>query len=179
MTRRFDRDKEGEKIHMQSLSALAHIDYNQPGLFSYEQTILMMDRLGISIQEIEQQVLRAIFNVIGRNQDDHVKNIAYLMDKNGEWHLSPAFDLSYSFDPYGYWTNQQQMSINGKRDQFEKDDLIQFAAIAGIKKNRADEMIENVVLAMKSWPELAEENEIETDRIKQIQSTHRISLFKK
>jgi serine/threonine-protein kinase HipA len=179
MTKRFDRDKVGEKIHMQSLSALSHIDYNQPGLFSYEQTILMMDRLGISIQEIEQQVLRAIFNVIGRNQDDHVKNIAYLMDKNGEWHLSPAFDLSYSFDPYGYWTNQHQMSINGKRDQFEKDDLIQFAAVAGIKKNRTEEMIENVVFAMKSWPELAKENEIEMDRIKQIQSTHRISLIKK
>jgi serine/threonine-protein kinase HipA len=179
MTRRFDRDMEAEKIHMQSLSALSHIDYNQSGLFSYEQTILAMDRLGISEKEKEQQVLRAIFNVIGRNQDDHVKNIAFLMDKSGKWHLSPAFDLSYAYDPYGLWTNQHQMSINGKRDNFEKEDLIHFAEIAGIKKSRAEEMIEKVVNAIKCWPDLAEEHAIESERIVKIQSTHRLFLIEK
>ncbi|HSM25154.1 MAG TPA: HipA domain-containing protein, partial [Anaerolineaceae bacterium] len=177
MTRRFDRDKEGRKIHMQSLSALTHIDYYQPGLFSYEQTIHVMEQLGLSEKEKEQQVLRTIFNVIGRNQDDHVKNIAFLMDMSGQWFLSPAFDLSYSYDPQGLWTNQHQMSINGKRDLFEMEDLLNLAALAGIKKNRAKEMIENVVLAIKSWPELAEKCDIERDRIKKIQATHRLHLL--
>lgn len=177
MTKRFDRTEDGKKIHMLSLSAMVHVDYNQPGLFSYEQTIHVMQKLGMTQKEKEQLVLRAMFNVIGRNQDDHVKNIAFLMDKSGSWFLSPAFDLSYSYDPYGYWTNQHQMSINGKRDQFEMEDLLNLAAITGIKENKAKEMIENVVLAIKSWPELAEKCDIERERIIKIQSTHRLKLL--
>lgn len=177
MTKRFDRTEDGKKIHMLSLSAMVHVDYNQPGLFSYEQTIHVMQKLGMTQKEKEQLVLRAMFNVIGRNQDDHVKNIAFLMDKSGSWFLSPAFDLSYSYDPYGYWTNQHQMSINGKRDQFEMEDLLNLAAITGIKENKAKEMIENVVLAIKSWPELAEKCDVERERIIKIQSTHRLKLL--
>jgi serine/threonine-protein kinase HipA len=101
------------------------------------------------------------------------------MDKSGKWHLSPAFDLSYAYDPYGLWTNQHQMSINGKRDNFEKEDLIHFAEIAGIKKSRAEEMIEKVVNAIKCWPDLAEEHAIESERIVKIQSTHRLFLIEK
>lgn len=177
MTKRFDRTEGGKKIHMLSLSAMVHVDYNQPGLFSYEQTIHVMHKLGMTQKEKEQLVLRAMFNVIGRNQDDHVKNIAFLMDKSGRWFLSPAFDLSYSYDPYGYWTNQHQMSINGKRDQFEVEDLLNLATITGIKENKAKEMIENVILAIKSWPELAEKSHVERERIMKIQSTHRLKLL--
>jgi len=177
MTKRFDRNADGSKIHMQSLCALAHVDFNEPALYSYEQTIQTMKRLGLSQSDLEQQVLRAMFNVVGRNHDDHVKNIAFLMNRRGEWRLSPAFDVSYAYDPQGYWTSQHQMSINGKREMFTKQDLISMAKIAGIKSNRALEMLDRVITTMKSWPEVAEKIGITEDRIRQIQAAHRISVL--
>jgi len=177
MTKRFDRNADGSKIHMQSLCALAHLDFNEPALYSYEQTIQTMKRLRLSQSNLEQQVLRAMFNVVGRNHDDHVKNIAFLMNRRGEWRLSPAFDVSYAYDPKGYWTSQHQMSINGKREMFTKQDLISLAKIAGIKNNRALEMLERVITTMRSWPEVAVNVGIAEDRIRKIQAVHRISLL--
>jgi len=109
MTKRFDRSDDGSKHHMQSLGAMAHLDFNQPASYSYEQAIQTMKRLGLAQKDLEQHVLRAMFNVVGRNQDDHVKNIAFLMNRRGEWRLSPAFDVSYAYDPNGDWTSQHQM----------------------------------------------------------------------
>ena len=177
MTKRFDRNADGTKIHMQSLCAIAHVDFNEPALYSYEQTIQTMKRLGLSQSDLEQQVLRAMFNVVGRNHDDHVKNIAFLMNRRGEWRLSPAFDVSYAYDPKGYWTSQHQMSINGKRDLISKQDTISLAKLAGIKKNRALEMLDRVITTMRSWPEVAENVGIAEDRIRKIQAAHRISLL--
>lgn len=177
MTKRFDRNADGSKIHMQSLCALAHVDFNEPALYSYEQTIQTMKRLKLSQSDLEQQVLRAMFNVVGRNHDDHVKNIAFLMNRRGEWRLSPAFDVSYAYDPKGYWTSQHQMSINGKRESFSTLDLISMAKIAGIKNNRALEMLDRVITTMKSWPEVADNIGIPEDRIRKIQSAHRLSFL--
>ena len=177
MTKRFDRNTDGSKIHVQSLCAITHVDFNEPALYSYEQTIQTMKRLGLSQKDLEQQVLRAMFNVVGRNHDDHVKNIAFLMNRRGEWKLSPAFDVSYAYDPKGYWTSQHQMSINGKRDLFNKEDLSSLAKIAGIKTNRAYEMLDRVVLIMRNWPEFAQKAGVAEDRIRQIQATHRISIL--
>jgi serine/threonine-protein kinase HipA len=177
MTKRFDRNADGSKIHMQSLCAIAHVDFNEPALYSYEQTIQTMKRLGLSQSDLEQQVLRAMFNVVGRNHDDHVKNIAFLMNRRGEWRLSPAFDVSYAYDPLGYWTSQHQMSINGKRELFVKQDLIAMAKIAGIKTNRALEMLDRVTTTMKSWPEVALNVGIVDVRIRKIQAAHRLSLL--
>lgn len=177
MTKRFDRNADGSKIHMQSLCALAHVDFNEPALYSYEQTIQTMKRLRLSQSDLDQQVIRAMFNVVGRNHDDHVKNIAFLMNRRGEWRLSPAFDVSYAYDPKGYWTSQHQMSINGKREMFTKQDLISLAKIAGIKSNRALEMLERVITTMRSWPEVADNIGIPEDRIRKIQSAHRLSLL--
>ncbi len=177
MTKRFDRSADGSRIHMQSLCAIAHVDFNDPALYSYEQTIQIMKRLGLSQSDLEQQVLRAMFNVVGRNHDDHVKNIAFLMNHNGEWKLSPAFDISYAYDPMGYWTSQHQMSINAKRETFTKQDLIALAKIAGIKTRRALEMLACVTTAVKSWPEVAGSVGIAEDRIRKIQAAHRISLL--
>jgi len=174
MTKRFDRYVDGGKIHMQSLGAIAHLDYNQPATYSYEQAIQTMKRLDLQPVDLEQQVLRAMFNVVGRNQDDHVKNIAFLMDRSGAWRLSPAFDVSYSYDPKGDWTNKHQMSINGKRDGFEKADLIALAQIGGMKAKRATEMLEHVIKSMKFWVEIASQTGIEESRILQIQSSHRL-----
>jgi serine/threonine-protein kinase HipA len=177
MAKRFDRNADGSKIHMQSLCAISHVDFNEPALYSYEQTIQTMKRLGLTQNDLEQQVLRAMFNVVGRNHDDHVKNIAFLMNRRGEWKLSPAFDVSYAYDPIGYWTSQHQMSINGKRDLINKQDMVSLAKIAGIKTNRALEMLDRVITTMRSWPEIAENIGIAEDRIQQIKSTHRLSLL--
>lgn len=176
MTKRFDRNDDGSKIHMQSLCAIAHVDFNEAGLYSYEQTIQTMKRLGVPQQDLEQQVLRAMFNVVGRNHDDHVKNISFLMNHRGEWRLSPAYDVSYAYDPHGLWTSQHQMSIFGKREMFAREDLYSLAGIAGIKTNRAQELLDRVLMAVGFWTEYAHEAGVEDERIRQIKANQRLSL---
>ncbi|MDD5369629.1 MAG: type II toxin-antitoxin system HipA family toxin, partial [Anaerolineaceae bacterium] len=176
MTKRFDRGNDGSKMHMQSLGAIAHVDFNQPASYSYEQALQTMKRLGLPQKDLEQQVLRAMFNVVGRNQDDHVKNIAFLMNRRGEWRLSPAFDVSYAYDPLGTWTGKHQMSINGKRDRFTREDVCALAMIGGMKANRAYEMLAQVIEAVKRWPDIAGEVGVSEERIFQIQATQRLSF---
>jgi len=136
MTRRFDRRDNGEKLHYQSLGALMHYDFSVAGAHSYEQAVMAIKQLGSPSGDIEQQVRRAFFNILGRNQDDHVKNIGFVMNKDGDWRLSPAFDVAYSYNPKGDWTSRHQMSLNLKRDGFEINDLIEFAKMAGIKAQK-------------------------------------------
>ncbi|MEA5079797.1 MAG: type II toxin-antitoxin system HipA family toxin [Anaerolineaceae bacterium] len=176
MTRRFDRGADGSKVHMQSLCGLAHIDFNTPAIFSYEETLQVMKRLGLPRTDLEQQVRRAMFNVVGRNQDDHPKNIAFLMNKSGEWRLSPAFDISYSYSPGGYWTRQHQMSLNGKRDGFTREDMLALARLAGIKPRKAADMLEQVISAVKTWPQEAADAGVEENRIEKISAVQRIRL---
>lgn len=176
MTKRFDRTVNGDKLHMQSLGAMAHFDYNQPASYSYEQAIGVLKRLGVPREDLEQLVLRAMFNVIGRNHDDHVKNIAFLMNRHGIWRLSPAYDISYSYDPNGHWTNQHQMSINGKHDSFTRQDLISLANFAGIKTAQATDMLNHTIGVISRWNELAKEVGIEKKRVEQIQKNMRTYL---
>lgn len=176
MTRRFDRTAAGGKLHMQSLAAMAHYDYRQPASYSYEQAIQVIRRLELPREDVEQQVLRAMFNVVGRNCDDHVKNTAFLMNRRGEWRLSPAFDVSYAWNPDGEWTSRHQMSVNGKRDGIERADLIALAASAGIKKPRAGVMLDRVVDAVRRWPGFAERAGVEERRIESIRAAQRIDL---
>ena len=173
MTKRFDRTDKHEKIHMQSLGALAHYDFSQAGAYSYEQVIQVMRKLGLPMLEIEEQFRRIVFNIIARNQDDHVKNIAFLMNKSGEWKLSPAFDVIYSYNPTGSWTNMHQMSMNGKRDKFDKNDFIEFAKTASMKKGRAEAILFQVQDAVSNWPKFAKEVDIPSAKISQIAATHR------
>jgi serine/threonine-protein kinase HipA len=169
MTKRFDRTANGEKLHMQSLNAIAHYDYNQPSIYSYEQAIQVIRRLGLPGKNLKQLVLRAIFNVVSRNCDDHTKNIAFLMDRRGKWSLSPAFDITFAWNPRGEWTNRHQMSINGKRTDIEREDLIALANKAGIKKKQANQIIDKVIEAVRRWPEFAAEAKVEFDRVEKIQ----------
>ena len=151
MTKRFDRTETGEKLHMQSLGAIRHYDFNQAGAYAYEQAIQTIQMLSLPMEDIEQQVRRTFFNVIARNHDDHVKNIAFLMDKQGQWRLSPAFDLAYSYNPSGAWTSRHQMSLNGKRDDFQVEDLIAFAEPAGLKKAKAVALLREVARSVDNW----------------------------
>lgn len=176
MTRRFDRTPEDGKLHMQSLGAIAHFDFNQAGAYSYEQALQVIRRLDLPREDLEQQVLRAMFNVVARNQDDHVKNIAFLMNKQGEWRLSPAFDLTYAMNPEGRWTSRHQMSINNKLDHFEREDLLALGRTAGIKKSQAENMLEQVVQTVQNWPQYAAKADVHQDWIAKIQSTFRTDL---
>lgn len=176
MTRRFDRTADGSKLHMQSLAAIAHYDFHRPDLYSYEQAIQVMKRLGLPSQDLRQQVLRAFFNVVGRNHDDHVKNIAFLMDQSGNWRLSPAFDLIYAFNPDGAWTSRHQMSINGKRDRFARQDLILLAEQGGIKKASAQDMIDRVINIFKDWPDFAKKAGVEGSQVDAIRNTLRTDI---
>jgi serine/threonine-protein kinase HipA len=155
MTRRFDRLSDGGKLHMQSLGALAHFDFNSAGAYSYEQALDAIKRLGLPMHAREQQFRRMIFNVVARNQDDHVKNIAFLMDKAGEWSLSPAFDVTYAYNPAGLWTSRHQMTINGKRDDFTHADFEAVAETAGLRRGRAAAILAEVVDTVKEWPRYA------------------------
>ncbi|MBI9051528.1 MAG: type II toxin-antitoxin system HipA family toxin [Anaerolineaceae bacterium] len=177
MTKRFDRDQQGNKIHMQSLGAIAHADFNISGGYSYEELLQTMKKMGLPQQDLEQQILRTMFNIVARNQDDHVKNIGFLMDRNGIWRLSPAFDVTYANNPQGAWTSQHQMSLNGKRDDFTIDDMCAFAKIAGIKNPRAKEMLEQVVQCIIRWPAYAQEADVSDEHLRKIKNAHRLSVL--
>ncbi|HEY9202289.1 MAG TPA: type II toxin-antitoxin system HipA family toxin [Gammaproteobacteria bacterium] len=154
MTRRFDRAG-SEKLHMQSLCGIAHYDFNMAGAYSYEQAFEVMRRLRLSKAEAAEQYRRMLFNIIARNQDDHTKNISFLMGKDGKWRLSPAYDVTYSHNPAGKWTNQHQMSVNSKRDHFNRDELINTGKSISI--SRPEEIIDEVTAAVNRWMEFADE----------------------
>jgi len=177
MTRRFDRPAGGEKLHMQSLCALAHYDFNIAGAYAYEQALLVIRQLGLPMQAIEQQFRRMVFNVIARNQDDHVKNIAFLMNKAGGWSLAPAFDMTYSYNPSGAWTANHQMTLNGKRDDFTLDDFNSCAKAASMKRGRAETILKEVRETVSRWLEYAEEFGVNPVQRDQIHRTLRLDNF--
>ncbi len=165
MTKRFDRVGH-EKLHMQSLCGIAHYDYNAAGAYGYEQVFEVMRRLRLPRADAIQLYRRLIFNVVARNQDDHTKNIAFLMGPDGAWRLAPAFDLIYAHNPHGRWTHQHQMTINGKRDHFTRDDLRTVGASIGIA--RPDDILEEIVDAVAAWPEVAREAGVDPKHAEEI-----------
>jgi serine/threonine-protein kinase HipA len=175
MTRRFDRNG-NEKIHMQSLAALAHFDFRKAGAYSYEQALLVIRELGMSAAAVEQQFRRAVFNIVARNQDDHVKNIAFLMDRSGRWSLSPAFDLTYAYNPRGVWTASHQMTLAGKREAFTLTDLRACARSASLARTAPARVLADVVAAVTQWRRFAADAGVEEGVAKAIASTHRLAL---
>jgi serine/threonine-protein kinase HipA len=173
MTKRFDRLAGGEKLHMQSLCGLAHYDFNMAGAYSYEQALQVVRRLVLPMEAVEELYRRMVFNIIGRNQDDHVKNIAFLMDKSGKWSLSPAFDVTYSYQPTGQWTSLHQMALNGKRDGFVLDDFKACARLASLKRGRAEVILQEVRKVIKRWPDYADEAGVFPEHRDRIQKTLR------
>jgi len=176
MTRRFDRLEGGEKLHMQSLCALAHFDFNHAGAYAYEQAFLVIRQLELPMEAVEEQFRRMVFNIIARNQDDHVKNIAFLMDKAGRWSLAPAFDVIYSYNPAGDWTARHQMTMSGKRDGFTLADFRTCAKNALMKRGRAEAIVEKVCAAVAKWPDFSEQAQVMDGWRKQIQHNFRLDL---
>jgi len=177
MTKRFDRLPGGEKLHMQSLGGMLHYDFNQPRAYSYEQSLAVIRQLQMGTHAMEEQFRRMVFNVVARKQDDHVKNIAYLMDQKGTWTLSPAFDVNYSYNPTGDWTSTHQMTIGGEVDHFTRENLLACGKSGGIGKLAARQIIEQVNSAVNNWPHIATSAKIPEETIRRIQQTHRLDLL--
>ena len=174
MTRRFDRTSEGRKIHMQTLCGIAHMDFNQAGAYSYEQAMDVSQKLGLGKEALEQLFRRMVFNVFSRNQDDHTKNISFLMDKQGRWSLAPAYDMTYSHNPDGAWTHQHQMRINGKRDGFARQDFLAVAKRFDIVPvSAAENMIDEIDRALGEWLAMADEAGVPEKMASHIAANHR------
>ncbi len=176
MTRRFDRGADGSKRHMQSLAGLAHFDFNRPGAHSYEQAFLVMRRLGLGTPAVEQMFRRMVFNVVARNQDDHVKNIAFLMDRAGHWQLAPAFDLTYAYRPGSPWTDRHQMTINGKREDFTLADFGACGRTASLPRGRATRIVEEACEVVCRWEDYAQRVQVDEEQIRRIVPALRLSF---
>ena len=165
LTKRFDR-ADGKKIHMQTLCGIAHYDYRLHRAYSYEQAFNVMRALRLPYPQAQEMFRRMVFNVVIRNQDDHTKNISFLMGEDGVWRLSPAYDMLYSYNPNGGWTATHQMSINGKFDNITRKDLLECGARNNIK--RASSIIDEVCEAASKWPTIAKECDVPQNRIDSI-----------
>jgi len=168
MTMRFDRQGT-KKIHMQTLCAIAHFDYNDPMAYSYEQVFQVMRQLRLPYQDAEELFRRMCFNVFARNQDDHTKNISFLMDESGTWALSPAYDVTYAYDPANKWMKDHQMSINGKRKDIERSDMVVLAKVMNIKKS--DDIIDKLISTIMKWPKYADRAKVSAKQAKAIEKT--------
>ena len=169
MTRRFDREGNKGKVHMQTLCGIAHYDYRMKQAYSYEQAFEVMRRLRLPYGQAEQFFRRMVFNVVARNQDDHTKNISFLMGRDGVWRLSPAYDVSWAYNPAGEWTSHHQMSVNGKWDGIGREDLLSVAGKMHVK--HAGEIIDEVCEAVSGWVRLATEYSIPEETVKCIENT--------
>ena len=162
LTKRFDRIN-GDKVHMQTLCGIAHYDYRMPRSYSYEQAFNIMRALRLPYSQAQEMFRRLVFNVIVRNQDDHTKNISFLMDREGKWRLSPAYDMGFNYNPKGDWTSKHQMSINGKFDNITRQDLLEFARRNNIKE--APEIIDSIKDSASRWPVIAMECDVPSSMI--------------
>ena len=176
MARRFDRLSDGDKLHVQSFGALCHFDFNAAGAHSYEQVMLAIRRLGMDMETIEQMFRRMAFNIVARNQDDHVKNIAFLMDRSGRWTLAPAFDVTYSYAPSGAWTGRHQMSLNTKRDDFTRADFSACGQVASLRRGRARAILDEVIESVGRWSTYADAAAVAGSHAEKIARTLRLDI---
>jgi serine/threonine-protein kinase HipA len=164
MTQRFDRVPGKGKIHMQSFCAMQHFDFNQVGNYSYEQLFQTMRALRLDYQQAEQLYRRMVFNVLARNCDDHTKNFAFIMDKSGQWNLAPAYDICHAYRPDSPWVSQQSLSLNGKRQQISRADLLTVASQMNIKK--AETIIDELRDTISNWKQYADQCNV-PDKLRQ------------
>lgn len=169
LTNRFDRDESGNKIHMLSLSGLAGYDFRKMGAYSYEDVAMIIKKMNCPYYDLKQLFARMVFNVVYKNHDDHVKNISFLMDKYGQYRLSPAYDLTFSYNPNGEWTKHHQMTINGKVDSFSKTDLINSGKAMGLKDIEINQIINRVISSSKKFTYFADQAKLPKDVYIEIQ----------
>jgi len=176
-TKRFDRNEKGKKIHMQSLGAIAHFDFNDPGAHSYEETAVVMKKMGLKQDSIEQLFKRMVFNEVAKNYDDHVKNISFLMDRQGKWRLAPAYDMTFSYNPTSVWTSKHQMTINGKMDNITLNDLITCGRNMNISNTRIQRILEHIISVVREWDKYASYVNLSQENTDYIKSHHKYSDY--
>lgn len=169
MTKRFDRLNGASKVHVQSFCALRHYDFNDITLYAYEDLFETMRLLVLPYPQAEQLYRRMVFNVIAKNCDDHTKNFAFTMDQSGEWSLSPAFDVCYAYRPSSSWVSQHCLSVNGKRKNIEKADLLEVARKMNIKS--ANEIIDQIDQDISRWKDYANDQKVDPELRDAIQVT--------
>lgn len=169
MTKRFDRLNGANKVHVQSFCALRHYDFNDISLYAYEDLFETMRLLVLPYRQAEQLYRRMVFNVIAKNCDDHTKNFAFTMDQSGEWSLSPAFDVCYAYRPSSSWVSQHCLSVNGKRKNIEKADLLEVARKMNIKN--ANEIIDQIDQVISRWKHYANDQKVDPELRDTIQGT--------
>ncbi len=167
MTRRFDRPNEKDKLHVQTFCALQHYDFNDVGLYSYEQLFETMRMLALPYPQMEQLYRRMVFNVLARNYDDHTKNFAFIMDKNGVWSISPAYDVCFAYRPGSQWVSSQSLTVNGKRENITDEDFLAVAKTVTIKKAAA--VINDVKKAVGNWAHYAAQTKVDAKLLKRIE----------
>lgn len=176
MTKRFDREGGNTRHHMQTLCAMNHLDYKKKGINSYEQLFITMDKLSLPYEQKEQAYRRMVFNVVGKNCDDHTKNISFRLRKGSTWELAPAYDISFAHNPNGEWTSQHLMSINGRFKDFTRADLLELANRFGIGSAAA--VIDQVVSTISMWSEFAAQAGVASDVTRNIEGFHLLNLRK-
>ncbi|NVK83855.1 MAG: type II toxin-antitoxin system HipA family toxin [Cytophagia bacterium] len=167
MTKRFDREGNNTKHHVQTLCGIQHYDYNQRGAFSYEQVFQTMRQLRLTYPEAEQMFRRMAFNIMAKNCDDHTKNFAFILKKDDRWRLAPAYDICYAYNPDNFWLHNQTMRLRGKQDHFTKEDLLSIGKENNIKK--AAQIIEQVQDSINDWPQFAMEAGLSDAKTKALQ----------
>ncbi len=172
MTRRFDRTDSGNKIHMQTVAGLAHLDRDQR--HSYEEVFGIIRKMNLPMEASLQLFRRMVFNVVARNNDDHTKNFSFLMDQQGRWKLAPAYDICYSYKPGGRWIGQHQLSLNGKQDGFTRLDLSTVGERMGIR--RCGEIIDEVTHAVSMWRSIAQDCGVRESHINEIEKNLLLDL---
>ncbi|HID7803684.1 TPA: type II toxin-antitoxin system HipA family toxin [Proteus mirabilis] len=175
ITQRFDRIK-NNKVHVQTLNGLAHVDYKKPGAFSYAELFSIARQLKLSAVEAEQLFKRMTFNIIARNHDDHSKNFAFILKKD-KWSLAPAYDLAYSYKPGSKWVNSHWMSLNGKRDNFTRSDFYSLEKLSPVfNKKKIDDIIDATIEHVSTWRQLAEKWDVPKTLIDEIQENLRLDI---
>lgn len=169
LTKRFDRKGNAERLHTQTLCAMNHMDFNNNRSYSYEQLFQVMRRLKLTYPEMEQMFRRMVFNVFARNCDDHTKNHTFIMNLDGTWKLAPAYDVCHAYRPGSEWVSFHSLSINGKRDDINKDDMLQVARLINCRNPQA--IIDEVLQTVSHWMDFADEAKVDTDMAKAIDAT--------
>lgn len=179
---RFDRVKTDngkiQKLHYVSWSGLDHAHRDIAGAYSYEQLVLVARAMQLGQDSIIEIFKRAVFNIVGRNQDDHTKNFGFLMDRKGEWKLAPAFDLTYSFDPTGKWTKVHQIRLNSKQDGFSIEDIVSFAQLCNINEHKAKEILSNTIKSFKEFTVYADKYQVDNALKETVSNNLRLAFVK-
>ncbi len=169
MTQRFDRDDTNQKHHVQTFCAMQHYDFNDVNSYSYEQLFQTMRILGLPYPQAEEIYRRMVFNVLAQNCDDHTKNFAFLLPKNEEWSIAPAYDICYAYSPESIWVHQHALSVNGKRKNIIREDLLTVGKSMNIKDR--DDIIDQILVVVKQWEEYADDVGVENSLKRKIQKT--------